>query len=163
LCCIALIVTTAYWNPTLLTCVPDDSRKSLANTTATFCSELFLLLVMIIGLVQQQDHYIGRLLFHQGLVWLIVATVAEVPPFVLLFLNLNGPWNVMFQPPGGIVMTICVTRMHRGLVAIRDYQSGPKIPNMNLSEMVIPSEPTYSNDRSIESEAAVRVAISSHA
>ncbi|KAI0252528.1 hypothetical protein BJV78DRAFT_1124671 [Lactifluus subvellereus] len=78
---IAFMIRT-YWEPTILTCVLDDSRKSLANTTTTFCTEFFLLLVMIIGLVRQRDHNIGRLLFRQGLVWLAVATAAEVPPFV---------------------------------------------------------------------------------
>ena len=38
---------------------------SLPNTMSTFCSEFFLLLVMIIGLVRQRDHYIGRLLLKQ--------------------------------------------------------------------------------------------------
>jgi hypothetical protein len=31
----------------------------------TFCSEVFLLLVMMIGLVRERDHYLGRLLFNQ--------------------------------------------------------------------------------------------------
>ncbi|KAI0252499.1 hypothetical protein BJV78DRAFT_1281618 [Lactifluus subvellereus] len=61
----SLIITPAYWEPALLICAPDDARKSLANITSTLCSELFLLLVMIAGLVRQRDHYIGRLLLKQ--------------------------------------------------------------------------------------------------
>ncbi|KAI0252532.1 hypothetical protein BJV78DRAFT_342330 [Lactifluus subvellereus] len=166
--CTGFIITSAYWEPTIPTCVFRDSRKILANTTATFCTEFFLLLVMIIGLVRQRDHSIGRRLFHQGLVWLLVATVAEVPPFVFLFLNLNDAWNVMFLLPGTIVMTICVTRMHRGLNAIRDHQSASEIPNTTLgfrapAKVAIPPGSTYSSDRGIEPQTAVRVAMSSHA
>ncbi|KAI0252495.1 hypothetical protein BJV78DRAFT_339553 [Lactifluus subvellereus] len=159
----SLIITPAYWKPALLICAPDDIRKGLANITSTLCSELFLLLVMIAGLVRQRDHYIGRLLFKQGLIWFVVAVVAEVPPAVLLYLNLSDPWNVMFQTPGLIIMTICVTRMHRGLNAIRDHQAAPKIPEVNLSSGAPTGIDISSNsDRSIELQTAVRVAMSSH-
>lgn len=34
------------------------------TTLATLCSEMFLLTFMLVGLVRQRDHYLGRLLFH---------------------------------------------------------------------------------------------------
>ncbi|KAI0298680.1 hypothetical protein B0F90DRAFT_683878 [Multifurca ochricompacta] len=118
----SVVITSAHWDHTLGMCVLDESQRSRDNTTATFCAEAFLLLVMLAGLMRQRDHYLGRLLFNQGLIWLIAATIAEVPPFVLLFLNLNGPWNLMFQTSSLLIMTMCVTRMYRGLSASRDHQ-----------------------------------------
>jgi len=48
-------------------------------------------------------------------VWFILATVAEVPPAVLIILNLNGPLNLICQLPAVITMTIAATRMYRSL------------------------------------------------
>jgi len=51
----------------------------------------------------------------EGLIWLFFATIAEVPPAVFIGLNLNYSFNLMFQTPALIVMTIAATRMHRSL------------------------------------------------
>ncbi|KAH9973886.1 hypothetical protein BGW80DRAFT_228478 [Lactifluus volemus] len=117
----SIVITSSYWDPRASTCVLNNRMSSRANATATFCSEFFLLLLMLVGLIYQRDHYLGRLLFNQGLVWLFVATVVEIPPVVFLFLNLNEPWDVMFLHSSLVGMTICVTRMYRGLSAITDH------------------------------------------
>ncbi|KAI0299462.1 hypothetical protein BC826DRAFT_33233 [Russula brevipes] len=36
---------------------------------------------------------LGHLLWKQGVIWLLLATVAEVPPTMFVFLNLNDPLN----------------------------------------------------------------------
>jgi hypothetical protein len=47
--------------------------------------------------------------------WLVLATAAELPPAVFSSLNLNYPFNLMFQTPALIVMSIGATRIHRSL------------------------------------------------
>jgi len=59
---------------------------------------------------------LAQLLWRQGVIWLLLATVAEVPPVVFASLNLNVPFNIMLQPPSWATLTIAATRMHRALV-----------------------------------------------
>ncbi|KAI0261671.1 hypothetical protein BC834DRAFT_972606 [Gloeopeniophorella convolvens] len=129
----SIVITSASWESSVSTCALDNSQKSRDNTTVTFCTDVFLLIVMLAGLMRQRDHYLGRLLFNQGLIWLFMATISEIPPFVLLFLNLNDPWNLMFQTSSLLSMTIAATRMYRGLSTMRDRQftvSAPKALNL---------------------------------
>jgi len=109
----------AAWVPEQNVCEVLDTETSKKNTIATLVSDVVLLLTMLVGLLRlRQDGTMfgfGKLLWRQGLIWLFLATVAEVPPAVLLSLNLNYPLNLMFQIPALVVMTIAATRMHRSL------------------------------------------------
>lgn len=157
-------------------CVFEGS-ESRDNIMVTFFSEVFLLVVTMIGLVRERDHNLGRLLFNQCIICLVVAILAEVPPFVILFLNLNEPLSLIFQVSCLITMTICVTRMYRGLSAIRDRRHIPKSLNIpitmqgtggapftpttrphsmqlrGLEHITIPSPSIYSHDVSDVTEA----------
>ncbi|KAI0294360.1 hypothetical protein BC826DRAFT_341273 [Russula brevipes] len=42
---------------------------------------------------------LSQLLWKQGLLWLLLATAAEVPPAVFILLNLNDQFNIIFQIP----------------------------------------------------------------
>ncbi|KAH8987832.1 hypothetical protein EDB92DRAFT_1948338 [Lactarius akahatsu] len=77
----SIAIAKETWADQLRACV-SVGEKSRDNIMATFFSEVFLLLVMTIGLLRQRDHYLGRLLFNQCMICLVVATFAEVPPFV---------------------------------------------------------------------------------
>jgi hypothetical protein len=52
------------WADQLGACV-FDGNLGRDSIVVTFCAEVFLLLVMMIGLVRERDHYLGRLLFNQ--------------------------------------------------------------------------------------------------
>ncbi|KAI9442613.1 hypothetical protein H4582DRAFT_2073188 [Lactarius indigo] len=56
------------------------------------------------------------LLCTQGLIWVIIVTLAEVPPTVFILLNLNGPMNMIFQSLGLIIAPLGAARLYRGLV-----------------------------------------------
>ncbi|KAH9999620.1 hypothetical protein BJV74DRAFT_822669 [Russula compacta] len=60
------------------------------------------------------------LLYTQGVAWVIVFTLAEVPPMVFISLNLNYPMNQMFLTPGVIIMSIGASRLYLGLVDALD-------------------------------------------
>ncbi|KAF8259728.1 hypothetical protein EI94DRAFT_997400 [Lactarius quietus] len=79
---------------------------------------------MLVGLLLLRVHgtmfAFGQFLWKQGLIWLFLATVSGVPPAVFICLNLNDPFNLMFQTPVLIVMTIGATRMHRSLADFAD-------------------------------------------
>jgi len=89
---------------------------------------------MLIGLLRLCRHRGGRfglaqLLWKQGVIWLFLATVAEVTPAVFVCLNLNGPLDLMFQVPTLIIMSIAATRMHRSLV---DFVTSTTMAQVNL-------------------------------
>ncbi|KAH9977433.1 hypothetical protein BJV74DRAFT_953545 [Russula compacta] len=90
------------------------------STIAALVTDVVLLLIMLFGVFRLRRDgggtmALGRLLWNQGIIWLFLATVAEVTPVVLIYLNLNDPFNLMFQSPWIITMTIVATRMYRSL------------------------------------------------
>jgi len=92
------------------------------STIVQFAADTILLLIMLFGLYRLRRHGhdgglmgLGRLLWNQGVIWILVAVVAELTPMVLILLNLNQVLNLMFQVPCGIAMSIAATRMYRSL------------------------------------------------
>jgi len=114
------------WVPASRGCVPLETESSKPTLIAMLVTDVTLLLIMLVGLLRLRYHRsnmfgLTQLLWRQGLIWLLIATVVEVPPVVFIALNLNVPFNVMFQPPAWITMVIAATRMHRSLV---DFTTG---------------------------------------
>ncbi|KAI0061204.1 hypothetical protein BV25DRAFT_1827081 [Artomyces pyxidatus] len=110
----------AVWVPAAGSCSVLRTADSRDNIVVTLGSDITLLVIMLLGLLNARQGGSGsfgiwRMLFKQGLMWLALATVAEVPPAVFILLNLNDAWNLMFQTPTFIVMSIAATRMYREL------------------------------------------------
>ncbi|KAN0141802.1 hypothetical protein V8E53_000264 [Lactarius tabidus] len=109
----------AAWAPEQSVCEVLNTESGNKNVIATLITDVVLLLTMLFGLLRLRQHgtmfALGQLLWNQGLVWLFFASVAEVPPVVFIILNLNAPFNLMFQLSGLVVMSIAATRMHRSL------------------------------------------------
>ncbi|KAH9161365.1 hypothetical protein EDB89DRAFT_735873 [Lactarius sanguifluus] len=78
-----------------------------------------LLLLMLTGLLRWENAHqrggVWWLLYTQGLAWMMVVVVAEALVTVFVLLNLNDPVDRMFQVPALITMTICASRVYRGL------------------------------------------------
>ncbi|KAI0000189.1 hypothetical protein BJV74DRAFT_146920 [Russula compacta] len=144
--CIATI--SAQWDHNIGTCVLDKEagQMTLDSTLTTISSELFLLFVMLTGLVRERDHCLGRLLFNQGLIWLVVAMFAQVPLLVVLILKLNDLADLMFHSISLLSTTICVTRMYRGL---SNYRCTPKSPSNPTIKTPIAFASFYSTDQSV--------------
>jgi len=66
---------------------------------------------------------LGKFLWRQGLKWLFLVTIAGITMAVFIALNLNNPFNLIFQAPTLIVMSIAATRMHRSLTDFADSGS----------------------------------------
>jgi hypothetical protein len=65
------------------------------NTLASLTTDIILLFIMLFGLFglrfyKSSAFGMGRLLWRQGLIWLLVAFVADIIPTVFIALNLNG-------------------------------------------------------------------------
>ncbi|KAH9988674.1 hypothetical protein BJV77DRAFT_728899 [Russula vinacea] len=97
------------WNPLVQSCVVLNSEDNKANIIVTFISDVILLVIMLVGLLILRRESgivfpLGSLLWSQGIIWLAIATAAEVPPSVFIILDLNGiaifflQWDIGLNP-----------------------------------------------------------------
>ncbi|KAI0294344.1 hypothetical protein BC826DRAFT_1011692 [Russula brevipes] len=109
------------WMPAGSMCVARNIELTLINITSTLVTDIALLVMMLAGMLPLRCHGGGmfglsKLLWKQGVIWLLLATAVEVPPVVFIALDLNYPLNLISQAPSLIIMTIAGSRMHRQLV-----------------------------------------------
>jgi len=100
-------------------CIALHVAHGKISIICTFISDLVLLGLMLVGLLRwknrPQRHGIWWFLCTQGLVWVVLVTLAEVPPTVFILLDLNDPLDLLFQPVALIIMAIGASRLYRGL------------------------------------------------
>ncbi|KZV75846.1 hypothetical protein PENSPDRAFT_748259 [Peniophora sp. CONT] len=113
-----IVVADAVWVPAEFTCIAVETQRNRL-LTAISVTDIFLLLSMFTGLLRLRKvlshSSLWQLVWNQGLVWLLIATLAEVPTVVFLWLNLNQVMNLMFFAPELIILVIGSTRMYRAL------------------------------------------------
>ncbi|KAN0129164.1 hypothetical protein V8E53_013035 [Lactarius tabidus] len=87
----------ATWSPAQSVCEVSYSESSKITIISILATDVVLLLTMLVGLLRQRLHGttfgMGQFLWKQGLIWLFLATIAEVPPTVFIGLNLNDVSN----------------------------------------------------------------------
>jgi len=110
------------WDPEPGSCsLPNIKSQIISVAISMFTSDSVLLLIMFVGLVRLRHRSRGtfglvRLLWKQGVIYLLVATAAELPPLVFICLDLNWAFDMMFLMPALIAMSISATRMYRSLI-----------------------------------------------
>jgi len=95
-----------------------STRLALITTLIT---DIILLLIMLVGLLRLGFHEsgvfgLGHFMWRQGLIWLFLATIAYIPPLVVIHLNLNESLDSIFQSHLGTTVSIAATRIYRSLV-----------------------------------------------
>ncbi|KAI0052413.1 hypothetical protein FA95DRAFT_1601788 [Auriscalpium vulgare] len=96
----------ASWNPVVGLCAVVNTDHNRANVLVTLLTDLVLLIIMFAGVLRlRSGSGLWKLLYRHGLIWIALATLAEVPPTTFLFLNLNDEMNLMFQTPALVVIT----------------------------------------------------------
>ncbi|KAF8498216.1 hypothetical protein F5888DRAFT_1693628 [Russula emetica] len=123
------------WSHELNACVlvkPDGIKPGIMGS---LIADVVLLLIMLIGLLRLRfgagDGFnLERVLWKQGLIWLLLAIVCEIPPTVHLSIlgekvtdSLRLPVTQIFQIPNVITMTIAATRMYRSLMDVGSTES----------------------------------------
>ncbi|KAF8487267.1 hypothetical protein DFH94DRAFT_20344 [Russula ochroleuca] len=101
-------------------CTTLNVQASKAAIVVSFVADLLLLIIMLVGLFRLDCHRngasaTGRILWNQGVIWLLLAIVAGVVPTVFACLDLNEPLSSIFRIPWIIAMSIAATRMYRAL------------------------------------------------
>jgi len=122
-----------------VTCQEANLQISKLNILVTLATDITLLLIMFFGLLRLGFHErstfgLGRLVWKQGVIWLLVATIAEVLPAVLLCLNLNVPFDYMFLPPSMVTLSIAATRIYRCLADQASFGRTKHLSGLDSSE-----------------------------
>ncbi|KAI0278979.1 hypothetical protein BC826DRAFT_1113123 [Russula brevipes] len=108
-------------------CTPKNIQITKINLISTLVTDVALLLIMLVGLLQLRIRGVGmlslgQLLWKQGIIWLCIATATGALPVIFVYLDLNGkPLRIMFQVPSLVAISIAATRMYRSLT---DYVFG---------------------------------------
>jgi len=108
----------SVWSPTAKTCLVLHTEHSIEPVTITLVEDFVLLALMLSGLRRYGEagmFGLWRFLYNQGLFWLAWITIAEIPPTVLIILDLNDYFNLMFQVPELIMMAVGASRIYRSL------------------------------------------------
>jgi len=110
-------------------CVFDHILRARICIISTFISDLVLLALMVSGVLRWKGVHDKSgtwwLLYKQGLAWIVLFTLAEVPPLVFIILDLNDNMNVMFLLPAVITMAVGASRLYLGLVNSAPFNSPP--------------------------------------
>ncbi|KAH9984717.1 hypothetical protein BJV77DRAFT_952471, partial [Russula vinacea] len=117
-----LLQIRSEWSPEANTCVLPNLETTRPNIIASLVTDVLLLVIMLVGLLRARigagAFGLGRILWKQGLVWLLLATIAELPPSLGRIHNqlLTPSSTQIIQTPSMIVVTIAATRMYRSLI-----------------------------------------------
>jgi len=119
-------------------CVVSNTENTKATIITMLSSDIVLLVIMLVGFFRQRPQGVNmlgliQLLWTQGIIWLLLAFVIQVPQLVFIFLNLNDPFNLMFQSPAVIAMTIGATRMYRSITDFGSSDISQDIPQSRVT------------------------------
>ncbi|KAI0281022.1 hypothetical protein BGY98DRAFT_1185140, partial [Russula aff. rugulosa BPL654] len=110
----------SVWDPLAKTCIVTNIDICEVSIISCFVADTILLLIMLAGLLRLRRHGRGSyelwdLLWKQGVIWFVVATVAELPPAVFMILNVNDVLDMISLFPSLVMTVIATTRMYRSL------------------------------------------------
>jgi len=114
------------WVAALSSCSLPNAEKNKAGIIAVLATDLILFFIMLSGLLRLRRQSggvldLGRLLWRQGVIWLLFATVAELTPVVFVCLNLNDALNLVVMAPSATIESIAATRMYRALTGFHPH------------------------------------------
>jgi len=140
-----IVKIRAVWVPAARSCTITNveiCRNFYINLLVT---DVILLSIMLAGLLRLRrgtgSFYLSQLLWKQGVIWLAIATAAELPQVLLLFLNVNDFLNLLFLVPSMVAIIIAATRMYRSLIqsaSPTDIHLGePSSPSLQKTERLV--------------------------
>jgi len=124
----------AVWVPAARSCAITNVAKTSRDLSIDlFATDVILLSIMLAGLLRlrrgaERSSFLSRVLWKQGVIWLAIATAAELPQMLLLFLNVNESLNLLFLLPSMVTIIIVGTRTYRSLI----YSASP--PDFHIGE-----------------------------
>ncbi|KAI0281012.1 hypothetical protein BGY98DRAFT_270618 [Russula aff. rugulosa BPL654] len=115
-----VVSTRAVWVPATRSCLNSHFTNVKGIALCALVTDFSLLLIMLAGLLRLRHrdgafHHLAYILWKQGVMWLVIATAAQVPQVLTLFLNVNVAYKELFSIPAIITIVIAGTRMYRAL------------------------------------------------
>jgi len=111
-----VIEAQSQWEALAESCSWQGTHRTLLNNGLLLATEVIFILLMATGIY---SHNPGprafKIMYREGLHWLLAAAAVQTVPVVFLILNLNDTMNVMFIIPSVICTSIGATRMYRAL------------------------------------------------
>jgi len=98
-------------------CWASNITDTKYNILFIAITNFVLLLLMLTGLLRCNNREKGdiwHVLSAQGVPWVVVLTIAAIPPLVFIFLDLNGVMDMITQIPALVLISICASRIYRG-------------------------------------------------
>ncbi|KAI9453595.1 hypothetical protein F5148DRAFT_460083 [Russula earlei] len=112
----------SIWSPVAQSCMRVHTHAVFLNNIMLLASEVFLIVLMVAGIyIRNPGPRAFKIMYREGLLWLVLAALVQTPTVVFLALNLNDVMNVIFIAPSVIFTSIGATRMYRTL---SDRQAG---------------------------------------
>jgi len=117
---------------------------------AALITDVTLLLIMLAGLLRirlRDGAFVSLtyILWKQGVIWLVIATIVELPEVLSLFLNVNDAFRLLFLLPAHITLVIAATRTYRALqyyASTPPNTTGPNSSNRPKSNRIVSSTGT---------------------
>ncbi|KAI0259992.1 hypothetical protein BC834DRAFT_587223 [Gloeopeniophorella convolvens] len=106
-------------SPTTSACAMSAPQMQLLIVSiVTLVTYFILISTTLYGLLRQRkasSFGVWRMLYNQGLTWFTLAVLAEIPTLVMLCFNFSPPFNMLFQVPRTVIVSIGTTTMFRTL------------------------------------------------
>ncbi|KAH9958770.1 hypothetical protein BC827DRAFT_1269365 [Russula dissimulans] len=97
-----VIKANSIWSPVAQSCLRVHTHTALVNNGVLLASEVFFILLMAGGIyLRNPGPRAFKIMYREGLTWLVIATLVQTPPVVFLILNLNDVMNIIFIAPSG--------------------------------------------------------------
>ncbi|KAH9003788.1 hypothetical protein EDB86DRAFT_3072925 [Lactarius hatsudake] len=107
---------SVVWEPAINACLITKTSRFRWGMTVNFITDVTLLTVMFAGVLNKRNTTgLWKVLYIQGLSWILVAALSEILPATLSWINIDDGWNLMFQTPHMVTMVIMATRVYRDL------------------------------------------------
>ncbi|KAH8990640.1 hypothetical protein EDB86DRAFT_3244825 [Lactarius hatsudake] len=137
----SLITLRSIWIGIL--CAILHTHHSRISVLSTLTTDIVLLVLMLAGLKRWKNAPksggVWQLLRTQGLIWVLIVTLVEVPPAVFISLDLNDAMNMTFQAFALIISPLGAARLFRELIDYPTSNGVVKVVNEPHGEHSTPS------------------------
>ncbi|KAI0049116.1 hypothetical protein FA95DRAFT_1557226, partial [Auriscalpium vulgare] len=117
----SLVGAKVAWDPVSRMCLILNPENRRFYVWAVLGGDVTLFALMLAGLLRLRvagtsARGVWHVLYTQGIQWVFVVMMSEVPPAAMLVLNFSDPWDLIFTFGGFVFPVIGATRQYRGLL-----------------------------------------------
>lgn len=136
--------SNTVWNQQAKACAVTGTSSFRWSILTNLIVDLTLLSIMFVGVMRKKNATrLWRILYFQGIFWIMTAIATEVPCVILPFMNMSDAWNLLFQMPHMVLMVTMSTRLYRDLFQYItndhytfDYRRPKFLPQQNVQVAV---------------------------